>query len=59
MHLNEVDETFTVTLSNPTNAGFAESATEISATGEISNDDAVPSISFDSATAENTEGTCN
>ena len=54
--LNEADETFTVTLSNPTNAGFAGSEPTISEPGEITNDDAVPNITLDSATAETTEG---
>ena len=54
--LNEANESFTVTLKSPTNASFAGSDLTISAMGEITNDDAVPSISFDSATAENTEG---
>ena len=54
--LDELDETFTVTLSNPMNAGFAESAQEITATGKIEDDDDVPNISFNSLTAENTEG---
>ena len=54
--LDEPDETFTVTLSNPMNAGFAENAQEITATGKIEDDDDVPNISFNSLTAENTEG---
>ena len=53
---NEVDERFTVTLSNPTNAKFANSMTQISTTGTIENDDPVPSISFASSTAESSEG---
>ena len=55
--LDEPDEIFTVKLSNPTNAGFAGSEQEISTTGTIEDDDLVPNISFDSPTAENTEGT--
>ena len=54
--LDEPDETFTVKLSNPTNAGFAGNEQEISTTGTIEDDDLVPNISFDSPTAENTEG---
>ncbi len=42
--LNEADETFTVTLSSPTNATLSSSAT--SATGRIQNDDPVPGISL-------------
>ena len=38
------------------NAGFAENETTISETGEITNDDPVPSISFDSTIAKNIEG---
>ena len=53
---NEVDERFTVTLSNPTNAKFANSMTQISTTGTIENDDPVPSIIFNSETAESLEG---
>ena len=53
---NEAHEQFTVTLSNPTNAGFAGSEEEISATGQITNDDAVPTIYFKSATSEANEG---
>ena len=55
--LDEPDEIFTVKLSNPTNAGFAGNEQEISTTGKIEDDDLVPNISFDSPTAENTEGT--
>ena len=55
--LNEIDETFTVTLKNPINAGFADNDPTISKPVIITNDDAVPSISFDSPTAESTEGT--
>ena len=54
--LNEIDESFTVSLKSPMNAGFAEGVSTIPATGEITNDDAVPSVSFDSATAKTTEG---
>jgi len=39
--LNEADETFTVTLSNPTNSTIARAI----ATGTITNDDAMPTIS--------------
>ena len=50
--LNEVNEQFTVTLSKPTNAVLAGNETSISATGEITDDDVAPSISFESATAK-------
>ena len=53
--VHEGDETFTVTLSNPTNAVLGSPST---ATGTITNDDAVPSISVNSPTsAEGTGGT--
>ena len=54
--LNEPTETFSVDLLNPTNAIFAGNDLEITETAEILNDDAVPSISLDSPTAKNTEG---
>ena len=38
--VDEPDEDFTVTLSDPVNAAFAESAAEISVTGTIADDDA-------------------
>ena len=55
--LNETNEQFTVTLSNPTNAEFAENKKEISAIGTITDDDGPPSISFEAATAQSNEGT--
>ena len=54
--LNEVNEQFTVTLSKPSNAVFAENKTSISAVGTIIDDDGPPSISFESATAQANEG---
>jgi hypothetical protein len=44
----EADEDFTVTLSNPTNAGLADDE----ATGTITNDDDVPAISIDDQTTD-------
>src|SRR5262249_30447587 len=52
--LNEADETFTVTLSSPTNATISRAQ----ATGTIINDDPVPSISVaDVAVQEGNSGT--
>ena len=42
--LFEMDEVFTVTLSDPTNGEFADDAETVSATGTIRNDDPVPSV---------------
>ena len=50
--LDEDDETFTVTLSNPGNAGLAGGGTTLAATGTIEDDDAEPSLTLADATAE-------
>ena len=44
--LNEVNETFTLTLSNPSNAVFPRGAMSLSATGTITNDDPLPTLTF-------------
>jgi hypothetical protein len=54
--LNEADETFTVTLTNPTNATLADNT----GTGTITNDDALPSLSINDVTVtEGNAGTVN
>ncbi len=57
--LNELAETFTLTLSSPTNGTFGGSRTSLSATGTIQNDDPVPVLMFSSASLDVTgpEGT--
>ena len=57
--LNEAVETFTVTLSNPTsspNFRFDTTNNTHIGTATINDNDSVPSITLDSATAETTEG---
>ena len=44
--LNEANETFTFTLSNPSNAVFPRGAMSLSATGTITNDDPLPTLTF-------------
>ena len=57
--LNELAETFTLTLSSPINGTFAGSLTSLSATGTIQNDDPLPVLMFSSASLDVTgrEGT--
>ena len=43
---DEEDETFTLTLSNPTNAALSNGLTELKVTGTIVDDDAAPTISI-------------
>ena len=56
--LNEVNETFTVTLSEPSNAVFPSGQMSISATGTIQNDDPLPTLRFQpsSLTSSGNEG---
>ena len=48
--VDEVDEQFTMTLSNPVNAELAGGGATMSATGTIEDDDAAPQLSIEDAT---------
>ena len=54
--INELDETFRVVLSNPTNATFTSSAPTIDAVGTIIDDDAAGVVSLGQATLRVDEG---
>ena len=54
--LDEEDETFTLTLSSPENAGFAGDVSQITAQGTIEDDDPEPTLSVDDSSAAEGEG---
>ena len=54
--LYEGNETFTLTLSSPSNADFAGQATAISATGTIRENESEPSLSVDDVTGMESDG---
>ena len=54
--LDEEDETFTLTLSEADNAGFAGGVSQVTAQGKITDDDPEPTLSVEPASAAEGEG---